>query len=75
MGTAISERFIGEVIRRTHEGEWVKEDTMGEKDVITLKINEVNIFPAEKAYKRIINGSEDDIWFYYKAFTSGILKT
>jgi len=67
--------YIGEVIRRSHGGEWVKEDIMGEKDVITLKINESRIFPTGKAYKRIVNGLEDDIWFYYKVFITGLLKT
>jgi len=37
---------------------------MGERDVITLKVGKTNIIPPGKSYKRIVNGSEDDIWFY-----------
>jgi Na+/phosphate symporter len=66
--------YVGEVIRRIHGGEWIREDVMGEKDVITLKLNGSSIFPVGKAYKRIKNGSEDDICFYYKVLTTEILK-
>lgn len=67
--------YIGETIRRIHGGEWIREDVMEEKDVITLKVGETSIFPTGKAYKRIMNGSEDDIWFYYRVITEEIIKT
>lgn len=67
--------YIGETIRRIYGGEWVKEDAMGEKDVITLKVGETSIFPSGKSNKRIVNGSEDDIWFYYRVLSEEILKT
>jgi Na+/phosphate symporter len=67
--------YIGETIRRIHGGEWIKEDVMREKDVTTLKVGETSIFPMAKAYKRIVNGSEDDIWFYYKVITEEMIKT
>lgn len=67
--------YIGETIRCIHGGEWIKEDAMGEKDVIALKVGETSIFPSGKAYKRIVNGSEDDIWFYYRVITEELLKT
>lgn len=59
--------YVGEVIRRKHGGEWTHEDVMGEKDVVALHVNPVHLFPVSKAYKRIVNGSEDDIGFYYQA--------
>jgi hypothetical protein len=66
--------YIGETIRRIHGGEWVKDEVMGEKDIITLKVEETSIFPTGKAYKRIKNGSEDDIWFYYRVLAEEILR-
>jgi hypothetical protein len=33
-----------------------------------LKVNGNETFPVNKAYKRLINGKEDNIWDYYNAF-------
>jgi hypothetical protein len=66
--------YLGEVIRRIHGGEWVREDFAGEKDVLMLKIGETSIFPNDKVYKRITNGAEDDVRFYYKVLSSEFLK-
>jgi len=66
--------YVGEVIRRAHGGEWVQEDIDGKKDVIFLRIDGHNIFPIGKAYMRIKNGIEDNIYFYYQVVTREILK-
>lgn len=33
--------------------------------VVTLRVLGSDIFPPAKAFKRIINGAEDNIWHYY----------
>jgi hypothetical protein len=64
--------YIGEVIRRIHGGEWIEEESMGARE-FTLKIGPVHLHPISKAYKRIIHGSEDDIWFFYQVITRELL--
>ena len=66
---------MGEVIRRIHGGEWVQEDIQGQKDVIFLRVNGNNIFPIGKAYRRIKNGSEDDIYFYYQVLVREVFES
>jgi hypothetical protein len=53
---------------RLHEA---NEFTGGEK-VYFLKIGEMTICPWGKVCKRVINGKEDDVWFYYQAMKSQI---
>jgi hypothetical protein len=59
--------YIGEVMRRTMGGEWVLDDKMspGNK-IISLRLGNTQTCPSAKVYKRIMNGSEDDVWFYYR---------
>jgi len=60
--------YIGEVIRKTSGGEWVfdLEIAPGET-VISLRKGSQRIFPPAKVYKRLTNGSEDNVWVYYQA--------
>jgi hypothetical protein len=58
--------YIGEVMHKSFGGEWTLEDLFGEKNLIVLTVGETKIFPVAKAYKRIVNGKEDDIYFYYE---------
>ncbi len=58
--------YIGEVIRNKFGGQWTFEDLFGEKNIAVLSVGETQLFPVAKAYKRIVNGKEDDIYFYYK---------
>ncbi len=53
--------YVGEVIRRKHGGEW---------GMLALQDEEfpglsLGIWPWSRAYKRIVNGPEDNIWHYY----------
>jgi hypothetical protein len=59
--------YIGEVMRRNIGGDWVVDDKMspGTK-IISFRIGHLQTCPSAKVYKRIINGSEDDVWFYYR---------
>lgn len=59
--------YIGEVIRKYIGGEWFIED-----DIVTLVINDTKIFPSVKVFKRIKNGSEDSVYFYYKTLKNGL---
>lgn len=64
--------YIGEVMRLHIGGKWSLEDLFGEKNVIVLNVGETKIFPVAKAYKRIINGKEDDICFYYEVLKNEV---
>jgi hypothetical protein len=48
--------YIGEVFRKVGGGEW--------QDDASLRKGDLRIWPASKAYKRITNGSEDNVWVY-----------
>jgi hypothetical protein len=66
--------YIGEIFRANLGGEWVHEAnqfTSGEK-VYFLKIGEMTICPWAKVCKRVENGKEDDVWFYYQALKAQI---
>lgn len=59
--------YIGEVVRRTAGGEWVFDTTIAPGEtVISLRKGEQRIFPPAKVEKRLANGSEDNVWFYYQ---------
>ncbi len=58
--------YIGEVIRRRWDGEWTTETAAQPGIVITLRVLGMDIFPPAKAYKRLTNGPEDNIWHYYQ---------
>jgi hypothetical protein len=53
--------YVGEVLRRTHGGEWALIDGQ-----VTLTHGEGRIWPIAKVFKRITNGSEDNVAVYYK---------
>jgi hypothetical protein len=60
--------YLGEVIRKQAGGEWrITDSPGGEGTILTLQKGDDRIFPASKVYKRLTNGAEDDVWFYYQA--------
>ena len=64
--------YIGEVYRRTVGGTWdLREDIPGaEGPMLALsRPGGDAIFPPAKVWKRIHNGAEDDVWFYFQVFT------
>jgi hypothetical protein len=61
--------YIGEVIRRNYGGEW-KRTSAG----IIFKIDNAELYPMDKVYKRLTNGLEDNIEFYYETFKEQVLK-
>jgi hypothetical protein len=52
---------VGEVLRRTHGGEWALVDGQ-----VTLTHGAGRVWPIAKVLKRITNGSEDNVAVYYK---------
>jgi len=58
--------YLGEVIRRKWGGEWAAETAAHPGAVITLRVLGSDIFPPAKVFKRLTNGSEDNIWIYYQ---------
>ncbi|HYO78577.1 MAG TPA: hypothetical protein VE010_19110 [Thermoanaerobaculia bacterium] len=62
--------YIGEVVRRQKGGTWqLVQDPIGTENVIALVNGEGRIFPPSKVYKRLVNGAEDDVWFYFQVVT------
>jgi hypothetical protein len=57
--------YVGEVIRKAGGGEWISDTEIvpGQK-TICLRNGTRRIWPVAKAYKRISNGSEDNVWVY-----------
>ncbi len=53
-------------MRRRWGGEWSLESAIQPGTVITLHIAKSEIWPPEKVYKRLVNGSQDNIWDYYQ---------
>ncbi len=59
--------YLGEVMRRRHDGTWVLSDNpTGEDSVIGLEIGETKVFPPSKVRKRLIDGKGDDVALYFQ---------
>lgn len=63
--------YIGEVVRRLKGGEWILDTQISPGDrVISLRRGEQQIFPPAKVHKRLSNGPEDNVWFYFQVLLS-----
>jgi hypothetical protein len=57
--------YLGEVFRRTAGGEWdIDKEIVPGENTICLRKGKNRIWPPAKVYKRLTNGSEDNVWFY-----------
>ncbi len=67
--------YLGEVMRRHHGGEWIVAPVFGPDDdpVLTLKIGDTSLFPPAKVHKRLTNGAEDNVWYYYQVLEKDLL--
>jgi hypothetical protein len=54
--------YVGEVIRRNCGGGWQE----GTKDNPVFEVGQVEIRPAEKVMKRLVDGPDDNIGNYYR---------
>lgn len=59
--------YIGEIMRDRFGGEWYWEKNLTPDPVLTLRLKRITIFPANKVHKRLTQGKEDDVWFYFQA--------
>jgi hypothetical protein len=67
--------YVGEVIRRSVGGEWVWDDKISPREKIpALRIGNIETSPSVKVFKRIMNGSEDDLWFYFRVLVEQVKK-
>lgn len=58
--------YVGEVMIRQHGGEWGMV-TIGDESFPGVQLpGELLCWPWGRAYNRIINGGEDNIWHYYR---------
>lgn len=55
--------YIGEVLRRSKGGEWAINQ---EFSAIGIQCGELWVFPPAKVHKRLTNGSEDNLWSYFR---------
>jgi len=66
--------YMGEVIRRKHGGEWVESEDYG---ICLARIGgqeDFRSFPFNKARKRIEEGEEDSVAFFYRALVHTLEK-
>lgn len=59
--------YIGEVVRRSRRGEWMRDHPQFGPDCYPLTSGTEQSFPVMWCVKRIENGEEDDVWFKYQA--------
>jgi hypothetical protein len=58
--------YIGEVYRRNYGGEWFAHEEM---QTYAVGSPDDCMFPVGKVYKRLTNGDEDNLWYFYQVFT------
>jgi len=59
--------YLGEVIVRTLNGEWIIRDNLIHSSVLVDKgFHQLEYFPFHKAYKRITNGREESLIYFYR---------
>jgi hypothetical protein len=64
--------YLGECILATYGGEW-QESPQGLAIVIRTKTQFHLLQPFHKVYKRIVNGNEDNLGFYFSKFIPHVL--
>jgi hypothetical protein len=57
--------YIGEVIRRKWDGTWRMDSTFG-TPLPALSVLGGDIYPANKVWKRLVDGEGDNVWAYYQ---------
>ncbi|TXK77675.1 hypothetical protein FU659_22295 [Paenibacillus sp. N3.4] len=62
--------YVGEVFRRNLGGYWEMSKKID--NAIVLRINSTELFPPAKVNKRIVNGKEDGIYFYYQVLKNNM---
>jgi hypothetical protein len=61
--------YVGEVIQRSETNvKWEQDSVVGGQNSYPLIWNGQSLFVCAWCYKRIMNGSEDNVWFKYCTF-------
>lgn len=59
--------YVGEVIRKRWGGTWSAQSATFAEPTVTLHLGPTEeVYPLNKVQKRLVNGEEDSIWFYYQ---------
>jgi hypothetical protein len=60
--------YLGEVIRRSEPGaKWKRDDPVGGEKSYPISWGGGHSYPMAWCYRRIVNGSEDNVWAKYQA--------
>lgn len=67
--------YVGEVIKRRWGGQWSWESKLhpGEK-LLTLTAAGIELWPQVKVHKRLTEGPEENIWWYFQTFEKQVGK-
>ncbi|WIY60187.1 hypothetical protein [Bacillus arachidis] len=68
--------YLGEVLKRHlgQEAEWLQETVFDNEEVLHLQVGEWKVFPIDKVYKRLVNGSEENVISFYDITKEYMLK-
>ena len=60
--------YLGEVLRKNHGGEWgiIKDGANNYPGIRLGKDKETLVWPWARVHKRIVEGSQNNVWHYYK---------
>jgi hypothetical protein len=65
--------YIGEVMRfEWGMGEWIIPDEGPFAGALVLQYGEAMTSPPAKVFKRIVDGSGDNVWYYYQVLKQGV---
>ncbi len=59
--------YVGEVMRRKWGGRW-RINVKGGNAEVFLQVKDTSIYPISKIYRRLANGEEDNILYFYGFF-------
>ena len=66
--------YIGEVMIKYYGGNWSVENILNQGNTVVVNIGELKTFPVAKVYKRLTNGPEDNVRYYYFVITNELEK-
>lgn len=64
--------YIGQVMKLRWGGEWKDESEYSIKNGPALRVRGQDLFLLSKTYRRITNGSEDNVWHFYQVIKQDI---
>jgi hypothetical protein len=67
--------YIGEVLRKSHGGEWGTVPMDGKSFPGMRLVNGALCWPWSRAQKRLVTGPEENVWHYYSALIADSSQT